>query len=85
KFNCGCVFKRARGLGRITHVEGLDRLLADYGDHVVVVDLLPIGAPRRDWRAVLISDGMIVVRHPELQPVIDMTERIASDVHMYAS
>jgi hypothetical protein len=85
KFNCGCVFKRARGLGRITHVEGLDRLLADYGDHVVVVDLLPIGAPRRDWRAVLISDGMIIVRHPELQQVIDMTERIASDVHMYAS
>jgi hypothetical protein len=84
KFNCGCVFKRAKGAGRITHVEGLDRLLADYGDHVVVVDLLPIGAPRRDWRATLISDGFIIVRHPELQQVIDMTERIASDVHMYA-
>jgi hypothetical protein len=27
---------------------------------------------------------MIIVRHPELQPVIEMTERIASDVHMYA-
>jgi ATP-grasp domain len=85
KFNCGCVFKRAKGVGRITHVEGLDRLMADYGEHVVVVDLLPIGAPRRDWRATLISDGFIIVRHPELQPVIDMTERIASDVHMYAS
>jgi hypothetical protein len=84
KFNCGCVFKRAKGVGRITHVEGLDRLMADYGEHVVVVDLLPIGAPRRDWRATLISDGFIIVRHPELQPVIDMTERIASDVHMYA-
>jgi hypothetical protein len=84
KFNCGCVFKRANGAGRITHVEGLDWLLADYGDHVVVVDLLPIGAPRRDWRATLISDGFIIVRHPELQQVIDMTERIASDVHMYA-
>jgi hypothetical protein len=84
KFNCGCVFKRAKGVGRITHVEGLDRLMADYGEHVVVVDLLPIGAPRRDWRATLISDGFIIVRHPELQLVIDMTERIASDVHMYA-
>jgi hypothetical protein len=51
---------------------------------VVVVDLLPIGAPRRDWRATLISDGMIMVRHPELQPVIEMTERFASEVHMYA-
>ena len=85
KFNSGVVFKRARGVGRITHIEGLDKLLAEYGEYVVLVDLLPIGAPRRDWRATLISDGMIIVRHPELQPVIEMTERIASDVHMYAS
>jgi hypothetical protein len=84
KFNSGCVFKRARGVGRITHVEGLDKLLAEYGEHVVVVDLLPVGAPRRDWRATLISDGMIMVRHPELQPVIEMTERFASEVQMYA-
>ena len=84
KFNAGCVFKRAKGVGRITHIEGLDRLLAEYGEHVVDVDLLPIGAPRRDWRATLISDGLIVVRHPELQAVIEMTERFASDMHMYA-
>ena len=84
KFNAGCVFKRAKGVGRITHIEGLDQLLAEYGEHVVLVDLLPVGAPRRDWRATLISDGLIVVRHPELQAVIEMTERFASDMHMYA-
>jgi ATP-grasp domain len=84
KFNAGCVFKRAKGVGRITHIEGLDRLLADYGEHIVLVNLLPIGAPRRDWRATLISDGLIVVRHPELQAVIEMTERFASDLEMYA-
>jgi hypothetical protein len=84
RFNAGCVFKRANGVGQITHVEGLDGLLADYGEHVVLVDLLPIGATRRDWRAVLISDGMIIVRHPELQPVIDMTERFAADLNLYA-
>jgi hypothetical protein len=85
RFNSGCVFKRAKGVGRITHVDGLDALLAEYGEHVVLVDLLPAGAPRRDWRATLISDGMIVVRHPDLQPVIEMTERFAADLHMYAS
>jgi hypothetical protein len=84
KFNSGSVFKRAKGVGRITHIEGLDNLLAEYREHVVLVDLLPIGAPRRDWRATLISDGMIIVRHPELQQVIEMTERFASDMHMYA-
>jgi hypothetical protein len=85
RYNAGSIFKRAHGAGRITHVEGLDALLAGYGQHVVLVDLLPVGAPRRDWRATVVSDGMIVVRHPELQPVIEMTERFASDLHLYAA
>ena len=65
-YNAASIFKRAQGAGRITRYEGLDRLLAEYGDHVAAVDLLPLGAPRRDWRATLISDGMVIVRHPEL-------------------
>jgi carbamoyl-phosphate synthase L subunit-like protein len=85
RYNAGSIFKRAHGAGRITHVEGLDRLLAEYGDHVALLDLLPVGAPRRDWRATVVSDGMIVVRHPELQRVIEMTERFASELHLYAS
>ena len=36
KYNAGCIFKRAQGDGRITAVEGLDTLLAEYGEHVVV-------------------------------------------------
>jgi formate-dependent phosphoribosylglycinamide formyltransferase (GAR transformylase) len=83
-YNSGVVFKRAKGAGRITQVEGLEPLLVRYGDSVVLVDLLPVGAERRDWRAVLISDGMVIVRHPELQQVIEMTERFASDLHLYA-
>jgi hypothetical protein len=85
KHNAGMIFKRAHGSGRITHVEGLDRLLAEYGDHVVMVDLLPVGAPRRDWRSTVTGDGMVVVRHHELQRVIEMTERFASDLHLHAA
>jgi len=84
RFNAGSIFKRAEGAGRIMHVEGLDALLAEYGEHVVLVDLLPVGAPRRDWRTTVVSDGMVVVRHPELQRVIEMTERFAADLHLYA-
>jgi formate-dependent phosphoribosylglycinamide formyltransferase (GAR transformylase) len=83
-YNAGSIFKRAHGTGRISRVEGLDRLLAQYGDRVVNVDLLPVGAPRRDWRATVIGDGVIVVRHPELQQVLEMTDRFAADMHMYA-
>jgi hypothetical protein len=50
KFNSGNVFKRAHGAGHISAIEGLDGLLQRYGEHVMNIDLLPLGAPRRDWR-----------------------------------
>ena len=50
-----------------------------------MVDLLPIGAPRRDWRQTLVGDGWIVVRHPDLQRVIEMADRIATDLHVHAA
>jgi hypothetical protein len=84
RFNSGNVFKRAHGLGRITAIEGLDALLAAYGEHVVNVDLLPVGAPRRDWRTTTVGDGGVVVRHVELQKVLEMTEAFARDLQLYA-
>jgi hypothetical protein len=85
RHNVGSICKRAQGAGRITSVQGLDGLLAQYGADVVLVDLLPVGAPRRDWRATTIGDGIVVVRHDELQRVIEMTERFASDLQLYAA
>jgi formate-dependent phosphoribosylglycinamide formyltransferase (GAR transformylase) len=84
RYNAGAIFKRARGTGRISHSEGLDALLSSYGDDVVFVDLLPVGAPRRDWRSTVTGDGMVVVRHHELQRVIEMTEAFARDFQLYA-
>ena len=84
RYNAASIFKRAKGAGRITGYEGLGDLLAEYGEHVVAVDLLPVGAPRRDWRAVSISDGMVIVRHRELSNTIEMTERFAAGLHLYA-
>jgi formate-dependent phosphoribosylglycinamide formyltransferase (GAR transformylase) len=84
RYNAGAIFKRARGSGHITHSDGLDALLARYGEHVALLDLLPVGAPRRDWRSTVTGDGMVVVRHPELQQVIEMTEAFARDFQLYA-
>jgi hypothetical protein len=58
--------------------------MKEYGDHVVALDLLPIGAPRRDWRATLISDGMVIVRHEELSKCLEVAEHFASDLHLHA-
>ncbi len=83
-YNAAVIFKRAEGAGRITRHEGLDRLLAEYGEHVAALDLLPVGAPRRDWRASIVSDGMVIVRHRELSKTIEMTQRFAADLRLYA-
>jgi biotin carboxylase len=85
RYNAASIFKRARGVGRITHYDGLDRLLAEYGEHVAALDLLPVGAPRRDWRATTIADGMVIVRHPELPEALEIAQRFAADLHLYAS
>jgi biotin carboxylase len=83
-YNAVSIFKRARGSGHITHVEGLDRLLAEHGDSVCVLDLLPVGAHRRDWRATLISDGMIILRDPDLDRLVMIADRFGSELQLYA-
>ena len=83
-FNAASIFKRATGAGRIAAVEGLDALLAEYGQHVAMIDLLPIGAPRRDWRAVIVSDGMVVIRHPELSATIEIADAFAARLQLHA-
>jgi len=84
RYNAGSIFKRAHGLGVITGVAGLDALRSAYGDDVVLVDLLAVGEPRRDWRASVVGDGWVVVRHHELARVVEMTERFAAELHLYA-
>ena len=84
RYNAASIFKRARGAGRITHYEGLDHLLATYGEHVAALDLLPVGAPRRDWRATLIADGMVIVRHRDLDQALEMARRFAAEFHLFA-
>lgn len=83
-YNAVSIFKRARGQGHLTRIEGLDRLLAEHGDSVCVLDLLPIGAHRRDWRATLISDGMIILRDPDLDRLIMIADRFGSELQLYA-
>ena len=61
------------------------QLLAEYGEHVARSTCCRSGAPRRDWRTTVIGDGMVIVRHPELQQVIEMTEAFAADFQLFAT
>ena len=84
RYNAAMIFKRARGLGRITHIEGVDALQQRFGQHVVWNTLLPPGTPRRDWRKTLVSDGFVMLRHPDLQQTLEMADAVGTDLHLYA-
>jgi hypothetical protein len=85
KYNAASIFKRAQGQGRIQRIEGLSRLLAEYGEWIVNVELLPIGAPRRNWLQTLISDGMVVIRHPDLETALEICGHVGTDLQLYAA
>jgi len=84
KYNASMIFKRAQGEGRVREHRGLAELLRRYGPHIATIELTPIGEPKRDWRKVVVGDGWIVVRHPELQATLQMSEAFVNDLTVVA-
>jgi biotin carboxylase len=84
KYNAAIIFKRAKGRGRITRVDGLHEFMQRRGKHVVEQRLLPIGTPRRDWKQTLVSDGYILLRHPDWDASYQLAMEAATDITMYA-
>jgi hypothetical protein len=84
KYNAAMIFKRAQGDGIVRAHRGLQELMRDYGRYVATIELTPIGEPRRDWRKVVVGDGWIVVRHPDLQFTLEMSERFVNDLTVVA-
>ncbi len=84
KYNAAIIFKRALGQGRITAIRGLDEYLSRYRRWVVDEQLLPPGTPRRNWKHTLLSDGSIIVRHPDWDEAYRMAFAAATDITMYA-
>ena len=84
KYNCGIIFKRALGRGRVTRIEGLTRWLEQCHPWVVEERLLRPGTPRRDWKQTLLSDGWLMVRHPDWDEAKRMSFAAATDVRIYA-
>ena len=47
-------------------------------------DLLPIGAMRRNWKQSLLSDGWVMVRHPDLASALAMADAVGTDLQIFA-
>lgn len=84
KYHAAIVFKRAKGRGRIVAHEGLAEYVARHRRHVARVDVLPLGAPRRDWTKTFLSDGNLVVRHPDREAALALAQEAAATIHLHA-
>ncbi|HNC97744.1 MAG TPA: ATP-grasp domain-containing protein [Myxococcota bacterium] len=84
KYNAAIIFKRALGQGKIRRIEGLDTFREQYGRYIVAEDLLKPGEHRRNWLQTLVSDGYLIVRHPDLPTALRLAEKVATDVRLYA-
>lgn len=84
KYNCGVIFKRAKGQGRITTIHGLDSYKARFGKHVVEDQLSRPGTMRRDWKQTLVSDGYLMVRHPDWDEAKRISFAAATDITLFA-
>jgi biotin carboxylase len=84
KYNAAIIFKRAKGHGRITRIDGLHEFLQRHGEHVVEQRLLPPGSQRRDWKKTLVSDGFLLLRHPDWDRAHQLAMEAATDITMWA-
>ncbi len=84
KYNTALMFKRGRGSGIIRQIEGLDSIRARFGEHIAAMQLPAVGTPRADWRRRLTAEGWMVVRHPDLQTLLDMADTIATELQLNA-
>jgi biotin carboxylase len=84
KYNAGIIFKRALGEGKITRISGLRDYLDRFGHWVVEEQLLRPGTQRRNWKNTLLSDGHLMVRHPDWDEAHRMSFAAATDITLFA-
>jgi biotin carboxylase len=84
KYNTAIIFKRAKGQGRISKIVGLREFMHKFGEHVMEQKLLPPGTQRRNWKHTLLSDGFIILRHPDWRVANQLAEIAANEITMYA-
>jgi biotin carboxylase len=83
-YNAAMIFKRAQGDGIIQRIDGLDSIMRRFGPHVAHVELQQVGSPRRNWKQTLVSDGFLVVRHPDLDKTCEMADAVGTDLRIFA-
>ena len=74
-------FSSVQPVGKLASIESN---LATLGEQIAAFRIKPIGTPSGDWRRSAAADGWLIVRHPELQTTLQLAERVARELRIYA-
>ena len=85
KYYSAGVFKKANGEGIVRKIEGVDRILSEFGHHICAIDLTPVGKPAKDWKRSVLADGFVMLRHPDLEATMAMANQVATTVQLHAA
>ena len=83
-YNTAIVFKRAQGQGHIQRITGLGDWLKACEGWVCAETLLRPGQHRRNWKNTLVSDGFVMVRHPDWDEALRMARLAATGIGLFA-
>lgn len=83
-WSAAIVFKRAEGEGTIWRIAGMEGFRSRFGAHIAREEMLPVGAHRRNWKETFLSDGNVIVRHPNEGECRRIAQIFADSIHMYA-
>ncbi|MBL9104742.1 MAG: ATP-grasp domain-containing protein [Myxococcales bacterium] len=72
RYHVAALFKRAEGEGVVDRVDGVEELRARLGSGLVSLSTLARGEPRHDWRKTRLSDGQVLLRHPDHATCMEM-------------
>ncbi|MEO5905933.1 MAG: hypothetical protein ABIQ11_04370, partial [Saprospiraceae bacterium] len=82
KYSSGAAYLRGQGQGRVTSVEGMDRIRSVYND--IITDIR-IPKPGQEKSASYEGEGFIILRHPDSRVVENALADIVSTVKVHLS
>ena len=78
-FACGAAYLRGQGQGRITGLEGLERVQRELGDLVLEAKLPQVGqSPTGTYE----GEGYVIVRHPETSVVEAALKKLVETIRV---
>jgi hypothetical protein len=77
KYSSGAAYLRGQGSGKVTHVEGLDKIRSKYND--IITDIR-VPKPGQEKSASYEGEGFVILRHPDPKIVEAALQEIVSTV-----